>query len=172
MFMYRKLLSIFIFILALPQSYAARPPADTPLIINSEFVEYDQKNGIATYRGKVTLKHGPLLLAADSIKVFSADGSLTKAIANGTPAAFTQAQGPNRQAIEAKGNSVTYFVAEKSLLLQESAYLNQQDQVFTGDKIRYDIGMQKVLAQGSKDQRVKLIIPTKQASHYGIPDDQ
>ena len=142
----------------------ANPPVspEKPLVIHSQLAEFNERLGYALYSGKVLIEHGPLSIQAHQVKVLTDTAGTKKVVANGIPAQVEQQNEDPSSVMTAKAKTITYLFQKKLLILDRSAYLVQQGKTFTGDEIRYDLKNQKVIATGSQQEQVKLVIPVEQ----------
>ena len=127
----------------------------------------DQKNGIATYTGSVTISQGSLKISADSIVIHTnPDSSVEKMIATGNPARFQQQPEPNQGVVTAAAKQITYTPNNEHLVLIEDASVEQNGAVMSGPHIDYDLVKEVMKAAGTKTssgegQRIEIVIPPK-----------
>lgn len=127
----------------------------------------DQKNGVATYTGSVTISQGSLKISADSIVIHTnPDSSVEKMIATGNPARFQQQPEPNQGIVTAAAKQITYTPNDEHLVLIEDASVEQNGAVMSGPHIDYDLVKEVMKAAGIKNasgegQRIEIVIPPK-----------
>ena len=125
----------------------------------------DQKNGVATYTGAVSIQQGSLLISAEQIIIHTnPDSSVKKMIATGTPARFQQQPEKEQGIITASANKITYTPDREHLLLVENASLEQDGAVMSGPTINYDIIKEVMKAAGNSQngkERINIVIPPK-----------
>lgn len=156
----------------LPATATALPSdKNKPINISSDTAEVDDKNGSSVYRGKVKMVQGSIKLKGDQITIFSNADGVTRLIAIGAPAHFQQRPEAGKALIHAYGNSIEYFVIDEKMKLKNQARLEQDNNVFTGERIDYDMQKRLVNAYGGSQNnsstetpRVNMIIqPAKPA---------
>lgn len=128
----------------------------------------DQKNGVATYTGSVTISQGSLKISADSIVIHTnPDSSVEKMIATGSPARFQQQPDPEQGIVTAAAKQITYTPNNEHLILIEDASVEQNGAVMSGPHIDYDLVKEVMKAAGTKNtpsgegQRIEIVIPPK-----------
>jgi lipopolysaccharide export system protein LptA len=134
-----------------------------PINIEADRAELDQQKQISTYTGNVVLRQGGIEIKAATVKVFTQDGSLQHITAEGNPVQFSQ-QGEGEEDIHGTSLRVEYKTQPKHVLLLGKAELWQGKNHFSGERIEYDPGQEKVIATGAGDGkssgkgRVKIIL--------------
>ena len=147
-----------------------------PIHITSDTAEVDDKSGLSIYRGKVKIVQGTINIIADQVTIHSDNQGIIKLVAIGSPAHFQQLPEADKTIMHAFGNTVEYFFSEERIELKKQAKLAQEKNVFTGDRIDYDIKRRVVNAYGdqqpdsSPTQRVKLIIQPNKTNNPVIKD--
>jgi lipopolysaccharide export system protein LptA len=131
--------------------------------IQADRAELDEKTGEARYEGQVVLVQGSLNIKAD-VLVLKADGTqqLTAVVATGKPATFSQIPEAGKPPVTARASTIDYQVARETLLLQGQAVVVQNNNVFQGERIEYDIPRQRMQATssgGAPGGRVKMTLP-------------
>ncbi|WP_323815762.1 lipopolysaccharide transport periplasmic protein LptA [Cellvibrio sp. NN19] len=127
----------------------------------------DQKNGVATYTGSVTISQGSLKISADSIVIHTnPDSSVEKMIATGSPARFQQQPDHDQGIVTAAAKQITYTPNNEHLILIEDASVEQNGAVMSGPHIDYDLLKEVMKAAGTKSttgqgQRIEIVIPPK-----------
>jgi len=163
------LLTLF-FSAAAPSVVNALPgDRNQPIHISSDTAEIDEISGLSVYRGKVNISQGTINLKADQVTIHSDTQGIAKLVAIGTPAHFQQLPEVEKNTLHAFGNTIEYFVVEQRIELKQQAKLEQEQNVFTGERIDYDIKLRVVNAYSDNQTnsatdkpRVNLIIqPTK-----------
>jgi lipopolysaccharide export system protein LptA len=123
----------------------------------------DNKTGIATYSGSVSIQQGSLNIVADRLMVHrNAQGDVEKMVATGSPARFQQQPDPEKGIITASAKSITYIPANENLLLVEEASVEQDGSIMSGSKINYDLAKEILKASGDTQQQnsgVEIVIP-------------
>jgi lipopolysaccharide export system protein LptA len=157
--------------LALPgiadQACALETDRDQPVEISADRAELDEKNFSARYVGHVELKQGSLQIKADSLSIqATADGKVEVVTATGEPAELSQQPDADTAPITAKARTIDYRVADDIVTLTGDAEARQENNLFRGEVIQYDM-QKKVLqasgrdandATGSTQGRVRMIL--------------
>ncbi len=159
--------------LALPIPGMALPEDELqPINIESRATERDEKKGITTFRGDVTIDQGSLHIDADEVIIYGID-EISKIVATGKPAKLRQQPEEDKQVVHAHGNTIEYILGEERVHLIDNAFVEQEGSTVRGDRIDYDIAKQLVKAKSdsSKNNRVRMVIPPKQSAN-GAPRDK
>ncbi|MDR8522305.1 MULTISPECIES: lipopolysaccharide transport periplasmic protein LptA [Shewanella] len=122
--------------------------------------EADIKNNQVIFFGPVEVTQGSIKMNADELRVFSkADKSGKTLVATGKPATYTQTMDDGRPAT-ASAKEIRYELATRTLTLVGDATLEQDGSQVTGNRIRYNISKQQLIAEstGQGDDRVITII--------------
>lgn len=138
-----------------------------PLKIVADTASIDEKDGVAVYTGNVILTQGTLKIIADKLSIRTAAGKVDLVQAKGNPALFSQIPEPHQAEVIAKAKAIDYQVREQTLLLKRKASIVQEDNVFRGEEIVYEIQSQRLQAQGQAANpepgdikgRVEMILP-------------
>ena len=156
-------------LLALACCLAAGSPAvalpddrDQPIRIEADEALRDEKQGFTRYEGHVKMDQGSLRIEADIIIVYHDDEQADRILAEGQPARLQQQPDPEKGPIKAHANFIEYFKSEDRVRLRESAHIEQDGSIVTGDSIDYYITEQLVRADSDKsreDSRVQVVIP-------------
>lgn len=132
-----------------PLSHALESDRFQPIDVAADSAILDDKAGKAIYRGNVELTQGSLKINADQLTIEAgAQGKVEKVIATGDLARFEQIPNENDKPIEARANTVEYYVASEKVVLIENARVVQNNNLFEGNIIEYDIKAQKLQAHG------------------------
>jgi lipopolysaccharide export system protein LptA len=166
-----KLIKVYSLCLALlpaiiPATATALPDdRSKPIHITSDTAEVDDKTGSSVYRGKVKMVQGSINLEGDQITIFSNANGVTRLVAIGVPAHFQQLPEVGKNMTHAYGNTIEYFVVDEKMNLKKQARLEQDTNVFTGERIDYDMKQRLVNAYGGSENnsttqtpRVNMII--------------
>jgi lipopolysaccharide export system protein LptA len=139
---------------------AAPSPQDQTIYLEADRVDIDDKQGVSTYTGNVTLRRGVLSLKADMMTVYRTRQELQKVIAVGTPVQLHQSASETTREMSGEGRRAEYDATSGELLLQDGAKLRQERNEFTGNFIRYNVNTEVVQAGkgDSTDQRVRVVI--------------
>lgn len=158
--MFSKCLIAISIILFAPIIHALDTDKSSPIFIEADQVDLDEKNGVSTYTGNVTLRQGSIQVQADSIVVYSFEKQLKKIVASGSPATYRQKPNPDSEDLTASAARVEYDTNSGVLVLEERAKLEQGQNEFSGNKIEYDTLNNVMRASKTQDnqERVKAVI--------------
>lgn len=133
---------------------------DESIHIEADSVEMDEKSGTSAYIGNVKLSQSGLSISADKLVVYTDKVRLTKIVATGAPAKFTQAANEKfQEPITAEANTIEYDAQQQSLTLTRDVLLTQGENRFSGEIVEYDIRNNVMKASGaSSKKRVQAII--------------
>ena len=164
----RLLLAFLLFVIS-PQLWALDSDRQQPLKIVADKAVLDDKNGTAMYTGNVVLTQGTLKINAEKLRLTTVDGKVEKVTAEGNPANFSQVPAPNQAAVVATALNIDYLVKEQTLILKRKASIVQNENVFKGEEIVYEIQSQRLQAMGQSSAtpkgekgtgRVEMILPS------------
>ncbi|MGS0680409.1 lipopolysaccharide transport periplasmic protein LptA [Shewanella sp. 125m-7] len=122
--------------------------------------EADIKNNQVIFFGPVEVTQGSIKMNADELRVFSKEDKSGKTlVATGNPATYTQMMEDGRPAT-ASAKEIRYELATRTLTLVGEATLEQDGSQVTGNRIKYNISLQQLIAEstGKGDDRVITII--------------
>lgn len=164
-----ELLLLSALLLATPAASALDSDRQQPLKIVADSATLDDKAGTATYTGNVVLTQGTLKINAEKLHIQTAQGKVDKVSADGTPANFSQVPTANQAAVVATARNIEYRVKEQTLILKRTASITQNENVFKGEEIVYEIQSQRLRAVGQSTStpkgeegkgRVEMILPS------------
>jgi lipopolysaccharide export system protein LptA len=157
-------------------AWALASDRDKPLEIEADNAELDDAVRVAVYRGKVVATQGSMRLTGDVLTVrYTPEKDLQEVLVDGKPATFKQK--PDKGTIDDKGEAtrMEYHALDKLLYLINNAKVEQQNQVYTGQRMVYDTERSIVTMKGdgprnapdgkpaSSTGRIKIVIPPKNA---------
>lgn len=136
------------------------------ITVEADRAQINEKTGITDYQGSVIIKQGSLMIAADQVTIYSTDGQANKIICIGKPAHYQQQPKPGDGLVNARGDTIEYYLDTETITLIKNASLEQQGSTLKGDHINYDLKAELVVARGSDNsqQRVHMVIPASQPS--------
>ncbi len=154
-------------LLGLAAGSAAALPTDRdqPLQVSADSARFDEKTGIAVYRGSVLMRQGSLEMRADEFTI-SVDkkGNVQSTSARGRPARYQQTTDPAKSPVIAEAERIDYDLKTEVVTLTGQARLRQDGASFQGASIRYDMAKQQVDAAGDASSRVQLVLPPQPRS--------
>jgi lipopolysaccharide export system protein LptA len=117
-------------------------------------------NNLWVFRGnvKITMEQG--LLTADEAQITFVNKVLTRAVANGKPAAFEQMVAKTGKLAKGRANLIDYEVSNGVVRLSKDAYLSDGQNEIRGESLKYNVRAQSVAAEAAEQgsQRVHIII--------------
>lgn len=133
---------------------------DQPLQVSADSARFDEKSGVATYKGSVVIRQGTLEVRADDLVItVDKDGNVTSTIAKGKPARYQQQTDPKKGLVMAEAARIDYDLKNETITLTGQARLRQEGASFQGASIVYAIARQQVEAKGDATSRVQLVLP-------------
>jgi|SRR5690606_13487175 len=153
----------------LTPAWALESDRQQPLKIVADSATLDEKDGTATYKGNVVLTQGSLKISAQRLHISTEQGKVNLVRAEGKPAQFSQQPAANQPAVTATALTIDYRVKDQTLVLRRQASVVQNENVFKGEEITYEIQSQRLRAEGqTKDTpkgepgtgRVEMILPS------------
>lgn len=138
----------------------AKPP---PLNIVANQVEINDKTGISTYKGDVKVTRGRVHLNCDTLTIHRVKGEVKEAVCQGRPATFHRDPGDGQKEIHGHSKRVEYYTEDEHLVLLGDAFLQQEQDRFSSQRIVYYIDRDLVHAgsPGTEGGRVHIIIHPK-----------
>ncbi|MEM5504858.1 lipopolysaccharide transport periplasmic protein LptA [Shewanella frigidimarina] len=164
------LLSSILCILSLPAP-AKQGDLKQELKIASASQSADIKNNQIVFNGPVTIVQGTININADQLRAFTPENSTSKRlIATGTPATFSQELDDGKIGT-ASADEISYDLATTTLTLTGNAKLDQSGSQVTGNKIKYNISAQELIAEstGTGQDRVITIIQPENFQDESAP---
>ena len=164
-----KLLSCLIALLLIPSAWALENDRQQPLKIVADSAVLSDKDGTATYTGNVVLTQGTLKISASRLHIKTQQGKVELVTAEGKPANFTQQPAAEQASVVATALTIDYQVKEQTLILRRKASIVQNENVFKGEEIVYEIQSQRLKAVGQTKEtpkgepgtgRVEMILPS------------
>jgi lipopolysaccharide export system protein LptA len=166
-------------------SYTVALPDDwqKEMTILSDSAEIDRRAGTVVYEGNVILTQGTLKIEADRLMILRNGDTLEKAVAEGDRARYQQQIEVGKPLTTALGNRIDYYTSERRIIITGDAELEQEGNIFSGERITYDMATETVRADGttaesstdSTDEdsgRIKVVIqPPKPESEPGSEPD-
>ena len=132
-------------------SYTVALPDDwqKEMTILSDSAEIDRRAGTVVYEGNVILTQGTLKIEADRLMILRNGDTLEKAIAEGDRARYQQQIEVGKPLTTALGNRIDYYTSERRIIITGDAELEQEGNIFSGERITYDMATETVRADGT-----------------------
>jgi lipopolysaccharide export system protein LptA len=145
----------------LPLTAVALPnDRDQPVSIAADNATFNEKTGVAIYRGNIDIQQGSLRITADELIVtVDSQGSVLTGIAKGKPAHFQQRPAIDKGIATAEAEEVTYQARDGIITLKINAKLQQDGSSFKSNEISYNLELGEIEAKGNKQNRVQLVFP-------------
>jgi lipopolysaccharide export system protein LptA len=140
--------------------YALPNDREQSVSIAADNASYNEKTGVATYRGNIDIQQGSLRITADELIVtVDSKGSVLTGIAKGKPAHFQQRPAADKGIATAEAEEVTYQARDGIIILKTNAKLQQDGSSFKSNEISYNLELGEIEAKGDKQNRVQLVFP-------------
>ncbi|MCU4675462.1 lipopolysaccharide transport periplasmic protein LptA [Catenovulum sp. 2E275] len=135
------------------------------IVIDAQNQQLDINTNTLTFSGKVEVSQGSLLMTSDKLQVIKGANPQQDQdvlIASGTPAHYQQ-ELENGAHLTASANQIHYRVADRILTLTGNAQISQQGSQVSGDKIEYNLNLQKLVASSEQTSgnRVRTVLTPK-----------
>jgi lipopolysaccharide export system protein LptA len=124
------------------------------VIIHADRAVLDRAEGTGVYTGDAELVQGQRRLRAERIEVRLENGEIEEAEARGDPVRIREGEQLNGHA-----QRVLYKVARDEVHLYDDAFIFHQGRTFEGAELRYQLESRRVEASGTKQERVRMVIP-------------
>jgi len=135
-----------------------------PIELEADRAQYNQNTGISVYEGSVIVTQGSMRLTADTMTMRTEESAIQTVEAVGNPATFRYKPAVDKEEIHGVGQRVNYDAATGLIIVTEKARFTQGQDVFTGERVEYDLNKDVVKAGGNDGSRVKFIIQPKSSS--------
>ena len=110
-----------------------------PVTLEADFVEIDDKNQEATFKGNVTLRQGTLEINAEQIIVKKDSKGFQNGKASGSPAHFRQKREGFSDHIDGYAERIEYDGQSGKLEMFENARITRGNDKLEGDYISYNM---------------------------------
>jgi lipopolysaccharide export system protein LptA len=140
-------------------AWALSTDSEQPVYIDSDSQTLDMKSNEVTFEGDVKLVQGSIELEADKVIVERdpTTGTITSIESFGKPAKFRQETDDGKE-LRGRALELYYDMSKDQLLMIKEAQLMQDDSVIKGDKIRYQIDTETMVADGGNGTRVSTVL--------------
>ncbi|MFA0088446.1 lipopolysaccharide transport periplasmic protein LptA [Vibrio sp. 10N.286.49.C2] len=145
-------------------AYALSTDTEQPVYIDSDTQQLDMKSNKVTFAGDVKLKQGSININADTIIVTREPktGALQVIEGFGDLATFSQLTDDGKT-LYGEAKELHYALKDDQLTMTNQAMLSQDGSIIKGTKIRYRISSQKLIADGSPNERVSTVLQPQPA---------
>lgn len=133
------------------------------ITIVADTAERNEQQGTTTYSGSVVMEQGSMRIEAAKVVIYNDKTKVTKIVASGTPARYQQKPSAKEGLVVAEAFRLEYNIAQETLHLINSAFLQQEGTSLSGNRIDYDVKQSVVKAGGDeqRQERVKMVIPAR-----------
>ncbi|MEC7546519.1 MAG: lipopolysaccharide transport periplasmic protein LptA [Thalassolituus sp.] len=125
------------------------------MTILSDSAEIDRRAGTVVYLGNVVLTQGTLKIEAERLMILRNGDTLEKAVAEGDRARYQQQIEVGKPLTTALGNRIDYYTSDRRIVITGDAELEQEGNLFSGERITYDMDSETVRADGSTETQTK-----------------
>lgn len=133
-------------LLIIPVSWAKSADATMPYHFKADSIEVNRQLHTTTYIGHVLATQGTTTLRGDSVTLWrnAKSNQIIKLQAIGTPAHYSTLPEHKTKKIYARAKTILYWPLKHMVLLIKQAHIQQENNLFTGSRIRYNITRQTV----------------------------
>ncbi|CAM4297106.1 lipopolysaccharide transport periplasmic protein LptA [Vibrio astriarenae] len=144
-------LSLMACLMVSTPALALSTDSEQPIYIDSDSQQLDMQSNKVTFAGDVKLKQGSININADKIVVMRdpADGAIKEIEAYGKLTTFSQLT-DDGNTLYGEAEELYYNMRTDELTMLKRAMLSQDGSQISGDKIRYKISEQKLVADGAQ----------------------
>ncbi len=165
-------LAFFFLLLCIPINLMALANDSKQAInLEADSADIDDLKGISVYTGNVILTQGSMVIKSSKLTIhLDKNKDLEKAVSIGSKkklATFKQRPEGKKTDFFARAETMIYYLQKDKIHLLKQAYINQDGDTFSGDKIIYDTKKETVAANSSKKSshsRVRVTIQPKSNS--------
>lgn len=145
---------------------AETTPPPSPITVEADSLELNQKSGVSVYQGHVRLEQKGMLLESDRLELHNEGKKLHRAIADGSPVHLEQTDPQTGERMRAEALHMEYRFADGQLELEGEAHLWRGGDEMSGNHLIYDSSKRTVKASGDKqgNGRVKVILQPEKES--------
>jgi len=117
-------------------------------------------NSLWTFRGNVRITMDTGQLTSDEAEIKFLNQQLSKAVANGKPAAFEDRIEKSGKVAHGRADTIDYDAAKGTVRLLSNAWLSDGQTEIRGESLRYNVLAQSIVADGAEPdaQRVHIVI--------------
>ena len=148
------LLFTFILLLIPINLMALASDRNQPIDLEADNADIDDLKGISIFTGNVVLTQGSMVIKSSKLTLYNDNNKeLEKAIAVGSSKKLaTFKQRPEGKDVDFRARSITmiYYLKKDKIHLLKNAYVWQEGDTFSGDKIIYDTKKETVMASSKK----------------------
>lgn len=139
-------------------SLALETDAQQAISVLADSAEFNPDQGLAIYTGRVEIEQGSLKVNAHQVTVYrQANGEIDKIIAQGQNERVHMQQQPQPEdpIVHAYAMRIEYLAGDQQVLLNRQAQLENGQDRFTGERIRYHLQSKRIQAWGQNPDKAK-----------------
>jgi len=125
-----------------------------PINLEADSADLDDLKGISIYSGNVILTQGSMVIKSTKLTIYhNKNRELEKAVAKGSDtilATFKQRPQGKSKDFKARAITMIYYLQKNKIHLLKKAFVDQDGDTFSGDKIIYDTKKETVTASSKK----------------------
>ena len=125
--------------------------------ISARDSSYDLRSGVWRFEGDVMIRRGNLQITADTGVVHQRDGEVERVELEGAPVQWRERLSDGTE-LDGEAQRLEYDLIANVLTLRGSTRVRHPQGEFSGDRLVYDVGNEKLLGHGGDDDRVRMII--------------
>lgn len=122
------------------------------ILFEADTVERDEKTQRTIMTGNVIVKQGTLDIRASNAVFHGPLDSLERLVVEGDPATLHQALETREGELRAEAGQIEYDLVQRQLVLTGNAVVDQGNRHLTGERIRYDLAQDRVIAEGDRTE--------------------
>jgi lipopolysaccharide export system protein LptA len=130
---------------------------DIPVIISSDEMVANQKEGKISFSGNVVTKRGDMIINSDRLEIFNRGKGRRVIVASG----HVKMNQGNRAA---EAEIVEFYEAEQKIVLKGNPVIQEEGRIIKGSEMTFYLNEDRSLVKGNKDNRVNVTLyPSKGA---------
>lgn len=144
--------------------------ANQPIHISADKASMNDNTGMTVYTGNVMVTQGSMKLEGARIEMRRGKtGGISTIVTTGSPARLQQRPSQDKPITHAYGKRMIYHVNNKKITIEQDARVEQGKDVFTGQRIIYNMQTSVVNAFSSDDgsHRVEMVIQPQNNGNGG-----
>jgi lipopolysaccharide transport protein LptA len=116
------------------------------------------ENNVWYFKGNVRISLENGQLSSDDAQITFVNSLLTKAVADGKPAAFQETTPRNGKLAKGHADTIDYDSSKHIVRFLKEAYLSNGDHDISGQALKYDVAAQKVIAEEAEQNSTRVRI--------------
>lgn len=132
-------------------------PIAAPVVIDSDDIEYDLRNGLTRFYNNVSIQRGSMRVSADEGVARQAAGDIVSIELSGNPTTWEDRL-EDGSLVQGEAQRIHFAVQENVITLTSGARIRHEQGEFTGDELIYDLDTENLVGRGSADNRARVVI--------------